>query len=173
MNTRLHLIYIIGAALLVVSCKQNETMDYALDGRVYFNETYVENQQTRIQHEKNYSFALQHSSVMTDTINVTVQLMGNVADHDRAFRAVAVADSTTAEAPRQYEILPGVMPANQYTAPLRVVVKRTADTQQHFVTLLLRLDDSDELHTGNPDALTFRLNWGDMLMRPEHWPYFF
>lgn len=158
---------------MLTSCSQNEVMDYALDGRVYFNETITENYVTRIITEKNYSFALQNSSLMHDTMTVVVQLMGNVADHDRAFRAVAVADSTTAQSPLHYTILPGVMKAGEYTAPLQVVVNRTADTQDHYVSVLLQLVDTDDLHTGNADALTFRLNWGDILMPPPHWPYFF
>lgn len=155
------------------SCSQNETMEYALDGRVYFNETYLQNYLTMISHEQNYSFALKNSALMTDTMKVTVQLMGDVADHDRAFTAVAVADSTTAESPLHYEILPGIMPAGEYTAPLKVLIKRTPDTKTKYVTLLLKLVDSEDLHTGNADALTYRLNWGDMLMKPANWPYYF
>lgn len=165
--------YFLLAAMGLVSCSQNETMDYALDGRVYFNETYVENAITKISHEQNYSFALKHSAVMVDTMKVTVQLMGNVTDYDRAFKAVAVADSTTAQSPVHYEILPGVIPAGEYKAPLQVLVKRTADTKDKSVTLLLKLVDTDDLHVGNANALTYRLNWGDILMKPANWPYYF
>lgn len=167
------ILYILLAAIGLGSCSQNEVMDYALDGRVYFNETYLENYLTQILHEQNYSFALQNSSLMTDTMKVTVQLMGNVVDYDRTFKVEAVADSTTAQSPLHYEILPGVMPAGAYTTTLNVIIKRTPDTKDKYVTLLLRLVDSDDLHVGNPDALTFRLNWGDMLMRPDNWPYYF
>ncbi len=156
-----------------MSCSQNETMDYALDGRVYFNETYVENALERIAHEQNYSFALKNSSLMQDTMKVTVQLMGNVVNYDRSFAAVAVADSTTAKESVHYEILPGVMPAGEYKAQLKVLIKRTPDTTDHSVTLLLRLADTEDLHTGNADAQTFRLTWGDMLLKPANWPYYF
>lgn len=162
------------ATLLSGSCTQEEIMEYGLDGRVYFNEQAVNASGVAVRvTEKNYSFALQHSSRMEDTVNIKVQLMGIPDGRDRVFRAKAVADSTTAQSPLHYTILEGVMKANEYTAFLPVVIRRTEDTRERYVTLLLRMADTDDLRVGNQDALTFRLNWGDILMKPEHWPYYF
>ena len=159
--------------LLLSACRQNEPMDYALDGRVYFNDTKLQNNVTVAVTERNYSFALQNSALMQDTILIPVRLMGNLTDTPRTFRAEAVADSTTAETPLHYELLDGILPAGQYEASLPVLIKRTADTQDHYVSLLLRIVDTPDLAAGNADALTYRLNWGDILMRPANWPYFF
>lgn len=167
---RLH-IFLYAAAL--AACSQHEVMDYALEGRVYFNDTKLTNGVTTIITEKNYSFALQNSALMQDTLRIPVQLMGNVSDHDRTFQAVAVADSTTAASPFHYEILSGTLKAGEYTAYLPVVVKRTPDTKDHYVTLYLQLVSTEDLAAGNADALTYKLNWGDMLMRPANWPYYF
>ena len=159
--------------VLTMACSQHDVMDYALDGRIYFNDTKQVNGTTVIQTERNYSFALQNSALMQDTLYIPVQLMGNVCQRDRTFSATAIADSTTAVSPLHYDILPGVLKAGEYTASLPVVVKRTADTQDHYVSLKLQLVSTADLAVGNADALTYKLNWGDMLMKPANWPYYF
>ena len=171
MNKRYFLSMIFG--LILAACSQNEVMDYSLNGRVYFNETKVENNMTVVVTERNYSFALQNSALMADTVWIPVQLMGNIENRDRSFRAVAVPDSTTAQSPLHYELLDGTLEAGEYMAYLPVLIKRTSDTQDHFVTLYLKLIDTEDLTVGNANAITYKLNWGDILMRPAHWPYFF
>ena len=160
-------------AATITACKENDHIDYVLNDRVYFYETEEVLAVTNIIHEKNYTFSLKPSTLMQDTMRVTVRVMGRTADHDRTFRAVAVADSTTAQTPKHYELLDGMIPAGQQDGYLPVVIKRTADTQDKSVTLYLQLVDGGDFTTGNPDALTFRLSWADMLMRPAHWPYYF
>lgn len=161
------------SAILCCACSQNDVMDYSLDGKVYFYETTVVNNATKIVTERNYSFALQNSALMQDTLRIPVQLMGDVADYDRVFRAEAVADSTTAESPKHYTILDGAIKAGEYKAFLPVVVNRTDDTKEHYVSVLLRLVPTGDLTTGNADALTYRISFGDMLMKPTDWPYTF
>ncbi len=157
----------------LTACSENERMEYALDDRVYFHETETLLATENVVTQRNYSFALQPSARMEDTLRIAVRLMGRLSDHDRAFRAVAVADSSTAQSPLHYELLDGVLPAGAYMGYLPVVIKRTPDTQDRSVALCLRLTDSGELGTGPASALTFRLSWGDMLLKPDHWPYFF
>lgn len=168
-NNSLYILFV----LLAAACSQHEVMDYELDGRVYFNDATTANSLTTIHTERNYSFALQNSSLMQDTLFIPVQLMGNTSQSDRTFRAVAIPDSTTAVFPLHYEILPGVLKAGEYMASLPVVIKRTADTRDHYVSLKLQLVSTEDLGVGNANALTYKLNWGDMLMRPANWPYFF
>lgn len=154
-------------------CSENEHIDYTLNDRVYFYETEQVLAVTTIVKEMNYSFALKPSALQQDTVRITVRVMGRTADRDRTFRAVAVADSTTAQEPLHYELLPGIIPAGKQDGYLPVIIKRTADTQSRSVTLYLQLADGDDFTTGNPDVLNFRLSWADMLMRPAHWPYYF
>ena len=82
--------------MTLTQCKENEMMDFSLDGSIYFYETDTLNTVERIVTEENYSFALVNSSLMEDTIKVRVKLMGAVADYDRTIKAVAIADSITA-----------------------------------------------------------------------------
>ncbi len=166
--------YLLLASLLCLcGCKENDHIDYILNDRVYFYETEQFLTVTNIVREMNYSFSLKPSSLIQDTVKVTVRVMGRTADHDRHFKAVAVPESTTAQSPMHYEILDGIIPKGQYDGYLPVLLKRTADTQDHSVTLYLQIIDNEEFTTGNPDAIHFRLSWADMLMRPAHWPYYF
>jgi len=162
-----------GVAAALGSCSENTPITYALNDRVYFYETEQVLAVTTTVTSMNYSFALKPSSLQQDTVKVNVRVMGRTADHDRHFRAVAVGDSTTAQAPQHYELLEGIIPAGQQDGYLPILLKRTADTQQRSVTLLLQLTDGGDFTTGHPDMLHFRLSWADMLLRPAHWPYYF
>ena len=158
---------------LLASCNENERLVYSWNDCVYFHETEEVLATETDVWEKNYSFALQPSTVHEDTINIQVRLMGRITDYDRTFRAVAVPDSTTAISPAQYEILNGIIPANEYNGYLPILLKRTEDTKKESVTLYLEIIESEQLSVGNTDAIHFRLSWGDILMKPSHWPYYF
>ncbi len=154
------------------ACEQEDVMDYRLDGKVYFYERSVSNTvETRIT-EKNFSFALQNSSLMVDTFQIKVKLMGNLADYDRTF--VARVDSGSAVDGTHYRLLNGVMKANEYISYLPVVLFRTEDTQEEAVAIKLVLTDEGDLGRGNAEDLEFTITWGDILLKPDHWPdYFF
>lgn len=161
------------ALSIFMACEENERLVYALDDRVYFHETEEVLSVEKNVWEKNYSFALQPSMLMEDTIYIETWLMGRLADHDRTFCAIAVPDSTTAVSPTHYEILNGVIPAHEYKGYLPILIKRTEDTKVQSVSLYLEITNGGELAVGNADAIHFRLSWGDILMRPAHWPYYF
>lgn len=157
----------------LTGCQENEHIDYTLNDRVYFYETEQAMALVTIVTDMNYSFALKPSALQQDTVRIKVRVMGRTADRNRTFRAIAVADSTTAQTPLHYELMEGVIPAGQYEGYLPVLIKRTADTQDKSVTLYLQMTDSNDFTTGNPDMLNFKLSWADMLLRPAHWPYYF
>jgi hypothetical protein len=172
MNRKLLIIGIL--ILIFLSCKENELMDYELQGKVYFYErTYMASLEQAIS-EKNYSFALQHSALMEDTFYIKVKLMGYPSDRDRIFRAAAVAEHTTAVEDVHYKLIDGVMPAGEYISYLPVLLYRTGDTKKSSVSIKLQLIETKDLTPGNSEFLTFTLTWGDILLRPDHWPdYYF
>lgn len=155
------------------ACQQNEMMDFSLSDRIYFNETTSTGATLEKITEKNYSFALQNSALMEDTVKLKTKLMGYLSDHDRVFRAEILAEGTTAVEGVHYTLLDGILKAGQYESYLPVVLYRTADTQEAPVSLHLRLTATADLEPGNPDDITFTLSWGDILMKPEHWPEYF
>ena len=169
----INIIGIISLVLLQYSCEQNDVMDYAEEGKVYFYERTVLNTVESRVSEKNFSFALQNSSLMTDTFLIKVRLMGNVTDYDRSFKAKVLSETSTAIAGTHYELLDGVMEANSYISYLPVVLFRTEDTQQEAVYIELELTDEGDLGAGNADDLNFTLTWGDILLKPENWPEYF
>lgn len=167
---------ILGVSVLLsmFSCQQNTVMDYALDGKVYFYERAKQGTAEVKVEEKNYSFALQNSALMEDTLKIKVRLMGYVDSRDRIFRAEPITQGTTAVAGTHYKLLDGVMKAGEYDSYLPVVIYRTEDTKETPVSLVVKLIDSPDLTPGNADDITFTMGWGDILMKPDHWPdYFF
>ncbi len=173
MNRQIIFLVSIFCFVLFFSCEQNEMMDYALDGKVYFNEVdTVSDVETEI-YEQNYSFALQNSSLMVDTFEIAVKLMGDLADYDRSFKAEAIADSSTAIAGTHYKLLDGVIPANEYDSYLPVVLYRTDDTQEEAVYVKLKLVDGGDLGAGVVDGIKFTLTWGDILLEPDNWPEYY
>lgn len=155
------------------ACQQNEMMDFSLSDRIYFNETTSTGATLEKITEKNYSFALQNSALMEDTVKLKTKLMGYLSDRDRVFRAEVLSEGTTAVEGVHYTLLDGILKAGQYESYLPVVLYRTADTQEAPVSLHLRLTATADLEPGNPDDITFTLSWGDILMKPEHWPEYF
>lgn len=163
----------LGLAVGASSCQENDMMDYQLDGRVYFYELDTVNAVEVIRTAENYSFALQHSALSEDTLFIRVKLMGALSERDRTFRAMEVTDSTTAEPGKHYKLLDGVMKSGEYIAYLPVVLYRTPDTQEHSVSLYLRIADTPDLGVGHPDLTHYKITWADMLLKPKHWPYYF
>ena len=164
---------ILPLCIWLCACQQNEMMDYNISDRIYFNETTSNGAILVKVYEKNYSFALQHSALMEDTIKLKTKLMGYLSDRDRVFRAEVLADSTTAVEGFHYNLLDGVLKAGRYESYLPVVLYRTADTQEAPVTLHIRLIATEDLEPGHPEDIYFTLSWGDILMKPEHWPEYF
>lgn len=158
---------------MLTACHESEVMDYALDGRVYFYERVKMGGGENKVDSKTYSFAIQNDTVQKDTFKINVRLMGYVADHDRTFRAVAVPDSTTAIEGTHYHILDGVLKAGAYEGFLPVEIYRTDDTKDKEVKLYLRLTPTDDLAPGNSTDISFKLTWGNKLVRPANWPYYF
>lgn len=164
---------ILPLCIWLCACQQNEMMDYNISDRIYFNETTSNGAILVKVYEKNYSFALQHSALMEDTIKLKTKLMGYLSDRDRVFRAEVLSEGTTAVEGVHYTLLDGVLEAGQYESYLPVVLYRTADTKEVPVSLSLRLISTDDLDPGHPDDISFSLSWGDILMKPEHWPEYF
>ncbi len=171
---KIFLIAFTAGLFVITGCTKNELMDYQLEGKVYFYErTEISTVESRVT-EKNYSFALQNSALMVDTFKIKVKLMGNLIDYDRTFIAKVDEETSTAIEGTHYQLLEGVMKANEYISYLPIVLYRTVDTQEEAVDINIELTDDGDLGRGNTEDLEFHLTWGDILLKPDHWPdYFF
>lgn len=161
--------------LSFTSCKENEVMDYDLPARVYIHEIKIENTIEVKLTERNYSFALRTTGPVLDedTVKVSVKLMGSTENRDRIFRAEVDGDNSTAIAGTHYKLLDGVLKANEFEGYIPLVIYRTPDTKDQAVHVVLKLVETADLGLGNPAYLTFKVIWGDLLLPPANWPYFF
>lgn len=163
------------SVFVLLSCSKNEIMDYALPARVYIHEVKTENSVEVKLTERNYSFALRTSGTVLDedTVKVNVKLMGNTENRDRIFKAVVDTENSTAVADTHYKLHDGVIKANEYEGYLPVVIYRTPDTKEEAVYITLRLIETQDFGLGHPNNVAFKIIWGDLLLQPANWPYFF
>ena len=168
-----YMIWLAWGALFASACSEEEIMDYALDGKVYFYERQAQGGGEIKIENATYSFAVKEESLVLDSLKVRTRLMGSVTDYDRTFRVETVTEGTTAVAGTHYRLLDGVMKAGEYEAYLPVEIYRTADTKEKEVTLVIRLVDAEELTPGHPEDITFTLTWGNKLVQPATWPIYY
>jgi len=153
------------------SCNKNDVMDYSATDKAYFYERYMYlGYEERRLEEMTYSFAVQKSTVIKDTVSIKVRLQGRVSDYDRIVKAGIVADSTTALAGVHYIINDGYIKAGQYEGYVPVIVLRTADLKGATVKIKLKIAESADLGVGVVEDNYIRLIVGDILLKPTNWP---
>ena len=165
-----HVLYTTTLLLLLLACEQNEPMDFAGKGDVYFFEQ-TRNTAGYMQqvHEKNFSFAVLPDDVTRAEERVSVQLLGNTADRDRRFIARVVPDSSTAVEGTHYRLVDGVLPAGATATYLPVNLLRAPDLKNAAVKLYLEIVPSADLGVGVDRGVFFTLHVADMLMKPSWW----
>jgi hypothetical protein len=100
-----------------------------------------------------------------------VRIVGNVADHDRTFNAVAVKDSATNAPDELYEILGGYVKAGQFRGFLRVKLKMAPQLATSKVSLRLKLASSADFTAGTNENSTFIIRWTGQVVIPS-WSIF-
>jgi hypothetical protein len=169
-----HVIYrAIAALFLLASCEQNELMEFAGNGSVYFFEQEASGYGTFLAvTEKNFSFAILDNAVTETEARVKVRLMGSVVDRDRAFRARVVPDSTTAIEGTHYRLHDGLLPAGELEASLPVTLYRAPGLKNEAVKICLEIMPTDDLDVGLNAGNYFTLHVGDFFMKPATWTFF-
>lgn len=116
-----------------------------------------------------YSFAFYPSSVTETAMNMTLFIMGETVPNDRFVKIEVVQNETTA-LPEQYSCPTEIkVPANSYSVPFNVVMKRTPDLSSKNVRLRIRITDSGDFKAGVAEHNGFTIKWNDMLSRPRNW----
>lgn len=133
----------------------------------------------------NYSFAYGHSSVQIDTVELELQLMGEVKDYDRPFTLKQVpAGGLDAVAGEHYVpfddkdlVSAYVLPANATKVTVPVVLKRDPSLKEDNYTLRLTIGETGEFACGSKERAYRTIVIADELIRPNNWnghiDYFF
>lgn len=125
----------------------------------------------------NYSFAYGHSSVQIDTVELELQLMGEVKDYDRPFTLKQVpAGGLDAVAGKHYvpfdnqELVSAyVLPANAIKVMVPVVLKRDLSLKENAYMLRLTIGETGEFACGSKERAYRTIVIADELIKPNGW----
>lgn len=125
----------------------------------------------------NYSFAYGHSSVQIDTVELELQLMGEVKDYDRPFTLKQVpSGGLDAVAGKHYvpfddkELMTDyVLPAHATKVTVPVVLKRDPSLKEDNYTLRLTIGETGEFTCGSKERAYRTIAIADELIKPNGW----
>jgi hypothetical protein len=155
------------AGLLVTACKEDQSLIYEQDARIYFTQGLT----------TEYSFTAEPASVVTDTLFIPMRIMGAAVDRDRTFNII-VDDSSTAKLGYHFQFGPLVIPANSYQLSLPVYIYRRPGLKDSVVNAYLTIGETadfkpgyiDKAFSGNPyNKQHYRISLNDQLLKPSTW----
>ncbi|MGE9313449.1 DUF4843 domain-containing protein [Niabella sp. CJ426] len=161
------IIYMVLLALSLTSCKEDQSLIYEQDARIYFREGVA----------VEYSFTAEPASVTTDTLFIPIRIMGSAADRDRTFNII-IDDSSTAKRGYHFQFGPLVIPANAYELSLPVYIYRRAGLKDSVVNAYLTIGESSDFKPGYIDKSNsvnpynkqhYRISLHDQLLKPSTW----
>ena len=160
--------FLLLASLVIISCDNDEYLYKASTDTIWLS---GDPAQEAKEDSVLYSFKIYSSDVREQTMNLIVNLTGEVADHDRSFMLEVVPEETNVT-PDDYEIGPTILPAGKYKVTVPIKVKRTAknvDLARTAAKLTLRVATTDELGIGRSERAKYSIMWCNYLIRPASW----
>ncbi|MCH5720108.1 DUF4843 domain-containing protein [Niabella hibiscisoli] len=160
-------IYTVLLALSLTSCKEDQSLIYEQDARIYFREGVT----------ADYSFTAEPASVVTDTLFIPLRIMGSAVDRDRIFNII-IDDSSTAKRGYHFQFGPLVIPANTYELSLPVYIYRKPGLKDSVVNAYLTIGESEDFKPGYIDKSNsinpynkqhYRISLNDQLLKPSSW----
>lgn len=116
-----------------------------------------------------FTFATSASDVQEKVMEVDVEVMGNVADHDRTAN-ISLDKSKTTASSDMYEFPHSVViPAGKNKGTLAVTLKRSDLLQSKLAKLYLKVENSADFAVGVNEQNHLLLIWSDMISKPTNW----
>ena len=164
------IVSIMFALLCLFSCEQEQIFLYEENSGVYFDL----NEDKLL--EKSYSF-FRNPGKEADTIYLNVNVIGNIMDRDRVFKAEVIPGELTNAPESSYEILDGVVPAGSYVGSLPVIVNRVPELEDGIYSIELKLISSDDFPLIDLAKSTYFISFTSLIAKPDNWDlycsYFF
>lgn len=152
---------------LLGACEKKELLEYQNDPRIYFSGDSV-----------TYSFFLEKSTRMRDTISVTVNAMGIPSEFDRTFRIAQtnVEEENAAQPGVHYvefdneEILPHLkIKAGNASCSVPLIVLRDSSLSKQEYRLKLELLPNENFKLGIDTQLHMLFKLSDIAAKPGYW----
>lgn len=103
-----------------------------------------------------------------DTITLPVQILGYTENRNRIVNIITDAEKTTAIVDEDYTLLPTMIPANQVSDSVRVIIKKTEKLENENLCLALQIITSEDLEAGPNNS--YRIYFSNQLVKPQNWP---
>ncbi|WP_343692916.1 DUF4843 domain-containing protein [Chitinophaga sp.] len=124
----------------------------------------------------NYSFALQPTNKLRDTVLIPMRLVGKTSTDPRRIKLRA-ADSSTARANIDYILNEIDLPANQTSVNYPLIVLNSPEMKTKTLKLILEVDPGSELVAGAPGVAVdysenlqqMTVNITSQLIKPNYW----
>jgi hypothetical protein len=116
-----------------------------------------------------FSFITSPPSVNEISMDITLYVMGEAADHERRANITIEGDKTTAGNTQYTCPSEVIIPSGAYSATFPVVLKRTTDLQNTTVRLYLKVEDSEDFKVGVREWDHLLIKWNDILTMPKNW----
>lgn len=159
------------AASVFSGCSKDERIMYKEDPRVYFTKNVV-NADSVI-----YSFGVKPVEQVTDTVLITLRIMGDATDYDREIN-IAISDTSTAKAGYHFSFGPLIMPADSFQVRIPVYLYKQPGLKDSIVTIDLEIAESKDFKPGysdipstiyRMDRLHYKISLTDQLLKPAVW----
>lgn len=129
-------------------------------------------------HSFNFSlYGATTTQLPQDTAILDIALSGKLADHDRTVMAVAVPDPAgtadtnrlTTATPDQYQILGGVIKANQQYGKFKIVVKNPSILATQDLLLKVKMTQTTDFVPGLAENNYVNIRWSRKFLQPATW----
>lgn len=137
-------------------CEKEEPAGYIGRPGIYFNGK-----------EFSYSF-VENPGTTIDTILLPVLVSGNIENHNRAIKAVAMTDSTTATV-AMYSILEGYVKAGEKTGFLPMEVKYVSELDDETVTVKVKLVENRDFQELDLVYPSCKVTFTAKIIKPFNW----
>ncbi|SDJ13434.1 protein of unknown function [Pedobacter sp. ok626] len=115
-----------------------------------------------------YTFATSPVSVVSDTINIPLRIIGTAATTDREVTFVPKPGATAKEG-YHYKIGKVVIKANEFSTSVPVYVYRKPGLKDSVVRVELELKKNADFNLGFSDQLNYKITISDILSKPTIW----
>lgn len=159
--------YLLSFVLLLGSCSQDEIPMFEGSNGITFlpdTESAAVNS-----YEKSYSFLGNSTGEFVQ--EVEVQIVGEASDTDRYFNVRVVTGDDTTATENQYEIIEGVVKANEYQGKLYVKLYNSAALDDTIVSISIELVDSPDFKIAAKETNSYKLEWTNKVLIPN-WRYY-
>lgn len=115
-----------------------------------------------------FTFATSPVTVVSDSINIPLRIIGTAAATDRTVLFVPRAGATAKEG-YHYKIGKAVIKANEFSTTVPVYVYRKPGLKDSVVRVVLELKKNADFNLGFSDRLTYKITIADILSKPTIW----